>query len=245
MSNHARKSAERERAAAPVLPSAFLRQHGYDIEEGPHSDADVALLEREGKEDNGLPIRRIKSGVRRLWQDGKITGAELAATERWASNYGLGVHGASDPMRRGSSCRGDVHSSRVSCMDAATRHREAALAVGQHGDALLIQFVFFGKGLAAIARGLAVSETPGPGVDAGKTERKDYEGRVARKAQRYTQRLVRELIITIKILSDFYAAKASEQRQPSWWRPVDPETGRTVLRSRYGTVQKAISTLST
>lgn len=123
-------------------------------------------------------------------------------------------------------------------MDAATRHREAAKAIGEHGDELLVQFVFLGKGLAAIARGLAVAETPGPGADARKTERKDYEGKVTRRAQLYTQRLVRELVTTIKTLSDFYASKSTEKRQNSWWRPVDPETGRTVLRSRYGSIQK-------
>ena len=144
MSKHASKSAERERVAAPVLPTSCFVRHGYDIEEGPHSVADVELLAREGKEDTGLPIRRVRSGVRRLWQDGKITSAEMAAAEKWASDHGLGVHGASDPMRRGSSCRGDVHSFKVATMDAFTRYREASTAVGEHGEFLLTHFVFFG-----------------------------------------------------------------------------------------------------
>ena len=245
MSNRARKltiANDQERPAAPVLPTQFLRQHGYDIEEGPHSDQDVALLEREGKADNGLPVRRVRSGVRRLFQDGKISGAEMAAAERWAGDYGLGVHGASDPMRRGSSCRGDIHSFRVACMDAATRHREAATAIGERGDMLLTEFAFWGKGLAAMARQQALSETPEPGEGASKSARKDFEGKVARKAQPYTQRLVRELVTTIQTLADFYEEKAADRRQPSWWKPTDPETGKVVQRSRFGSVQAVAGT---
>lgn len=238
MSNHARKTAEMEREAAPVLPNSCFLRHGYDLEEGPHSAADIALLERDGKVDNGSPIRRVRSGVRRLFQDNKITGAEMAATERWAGDYGLGVHGASDPLRRGSSCRGDIHSFRVACLDAAARHREAAATLGPHGDMLLTEFCFRGKGLAAMARQQALKETPTPGETATKAQRKSYEGAVEKKAQPYTQALVRELVATIKALGDFYEARADDKKQPSWWKPVDPDTGKVVLRSRYGSVQQ-------
>ena len=213
-----------------------MRQHGYDIEEGPHRDQDVKLLESEGKADNGLPVRRVRSGVRRLFQDGKITSAEMAACERWASDYGLGVHGASDPMRRGSSCRGDVHSFRVACLDAATRNREAAGAIGERGDMLLAEFVFWGKGLAAVCRLLALRETPEPGEKATKGARKEHEGQVNRKAQPYTQGLVRELVTTIRTLADFYEVKATDRKQLSWWKPVDPDTGMVAQRSRYGSL---------
>ena len=159
-----------------MLPtSAFLR-HGCDIEEGPHSPADIDLLERGGKRDNGRVIRSVRSGVRRLFQDGRISGAEMAACERWSADYGLGVWGASDPQRRGSSCRGDIYSFRVACLDAATRHREAAQAVGAHGDYLLNAFVFEGRGLVAAA------ETPEPVQGAPKGVREDYEGALTRKA---------------------------------------------------------------
>ena len=237
MSSHGRKVAERERVAPPVLPTACFLRHGYDLEEGPHSPADVDLLEREGKADNGLPVRRVRSGVRRLFQDGRISGAELAACERWAADYGLGVHGASDPQRRGSSCRGDIHSFRVACLDAATRHREAAKAIGPRGDYLLTAFVFEGRGLAAVARMLAAAETPEPGQGASKGVRKEYEGAIARRAQPYTQRIAKDLIEAIQTLTEFYEDRSADKRQDSWWRPVDPETGRTILRNKMTRVQ--------
>lgn len=177
MTSHARKQAERARVDAPVLPTSCFLRHGYDLEEGPHSHADVELMEREGKADNGLPIRRVRSGVRRLYQDGRISGAEMSPCERWASDYGLGVWGASDPQRRGSSRRCDIHSFYVARMDAATRNREASQAVGAHGDLLLIQFVFEGKGLAAIARMLATVETPEPVQGVSKGSAANMRGR--------------------------------------------------------------------
>ena len=86
MSNRTRKTTTmatyQERQTVPVLPTACFIRHGYDIEEGPHSPSDVALLEREGKEDTGLPLRRVRSRVRRLWQDGKISGP------RWLRSSG-------------------------------------------------------------------------------------------------------------------------------------------------------------
>ena len=245
MSSHARRTSERARVEAPVLPTSTFLRHGYDIEEGQHSPADVDLLEREGKRDNGLSVRRVRSGVRRLHQDGRISGAELAATERWASDYGLGAHGASDPQRRGSSCRGDIHRFYVARMDAATRHREASQAVGAHGDKALMEFVFFGKGLAAIARILASAETPEPGQGAFKGIRRGYEGAMARRAQPYTQRIAKDLIEAIRNLTEFYELRSSDKRQDSLGRPVDPETGKTVLRTKFGSVKEAAQPLST
>ena len=122
-------------------------------------------------------------------------------------------------------------------MDAGSRTREAAAAIGKRGEMLLEQFAFWEKGVAAMARQQTLMETPELGEGASKGARKDHEGQVTRKAQPYTQALVRELVTTIKALADFYAAKATDRRQPSWWKPVDPETGRVVLRSKFGAVQ--------
>jgi hypothetical protein len=127
---------------APLTFHQIRSQTGYDIEEGPHSAADVDLLERQGQQDNGLPVRRVLSGLRRLLQDGAIDRTDFHYAERWAADYGLGVLGASNPERTGSSSRRDIHSYRVVCLDAASRYRESAMAVGQLGDLLLRLFAF-------------------------------------------------------------------------------------------------------
>ena len=78
-------------------------------------------------------------------------------------------------------------------MDAATRHREAAAALGKRGDWLLTEFAVWGKGLAAMARQQALRETPAPREAATKAQRKGYEGAVERRVQPYTQQTVWKL----------------------------------------------------
>ncbi len=238
---------ERTKPVAPVLPTTSLRQHGYDLEEGSHSARDAELLEQDGQQDNGIPVRRILSGVRRLYQDGKITGGDAAAAEKYAADYALGILGAMDPERRGSSCRGDLHAFQVARLDAASRYREAKSAIGAEADHLLQLFVVQQKGMAAIARQLASAETAPVKQGATKKAATDREATVIKKSRTRAEGLCLRLIAAVKDLSDFYAKQAGDRTKAkkSYWRPelseprsIDPATGKQMVL--YPTVYDAV-----
>ena len=49
----------------------------------------------------------------------------------------------------------------------------------------------------------------------------------------------------IQVLTEFYADRSADKRQDSWWRLVDPDTGKIVLRTEFGSVNEAVQLLST
>ncbi len=123
--------------AADNRPTGERLAHGVEIMVGPLSH------------DDRRAVLRIHSGLAHLLEAGKVGVAEVVAANRWRRDYELGAHGAHDPECTGTGS-GGVDAHLISAIDALTRYRWAARAVGSAGDALLRAFVSDGLSFRAI-----------------------------------------------------------------------------------------------
>lgn len=79
--------------------------------------------------------QQVARPVLALRRSGKVGDAEVAAAERYYADYALALCGARDMERIGAG--GGVQAFFAATVDAVTRYREAAQAIGPRGDALL------------------------------------------------------------------------------------------------------------
>ena len=91
--------------------------------------------------DSKRKTQRVHDAVRSLERSGRITGAHVAAAARWTWDYEWNLRSSFvDPVTasiRGGGGKSGPEMRLAAGVDASTRYREAARAVGMIGDAML------------------------------------------------------------------------------------------------------------
>ena len=130
------------RPAPPPEPPRPYWQHGRELAPAP------AVSSRE------RAPRRVQSPVLQLLANGKIGNAERAAADRWLRDYELasGAREQPDPLYVPTTPPVGGHDrTLVATVDALSRSRDAANAVGAAGQATLVAAVAMGQSLTALA----------------------------------------------------------------------------------------------
>jgi hypothetical protein len=104
----------------------------------------------EPEPDAGHKVQRIASGLHQLEKRGRIQPCHTVAALRYRRDFELGIEGARDPERTGSGARSH-DGAMIARVDAVSRYRCAADAVGPDADALLRLYVVYGLSLRAIS----------------------------------------------------------------------------------------------
>ena len=171
------------------VTSAIPRFMGAPAERWQHNDREPHPKVRDAIQ----RPQRLRTIAGTLLASGRIGGAEHAATARWVRDYELGHHHARDPESIGSGT-GSPDGIPIAICDALSRDREATLALGSRGTAVMILIGHRSISLSALARHLAPGST-GKNVDAA----------------------TRLVIETLAKLADHYAGidkRGPKQRQP-------------------------------
>ena len=169
-------------------------------------------------------VQRVCSGLRQLLAAGDIGDREEAAASRFRNDYEFGVHGATDPERRGSG--GDAGCYLSARIDARTRSRvagEAARAAvpgdDRHpcGEQLLVAFLVEGLSLDGVARHLGLVGTglpswlPQAAERAVPRERREARQRLSGSARRH---LTGDLIAALQAIVEAYHEMDTARRRP-------------------------------
>lgn len=102
--------------------------------------------------------QRLRTIVGTLLASGRIGGAEHAAAARWVRDYELGHHHARHPECVGSGT-GSPDGIPIAICDAQSRDREATLALGSRGTAVMILIGHRSISLTSLARHLDPTAT--------------------------------------------------------------------------------------
>ena len=125
-------AAERDR---PVGPTRWRGARGEEVV--------------EERDDDAVPRSRLRGGLRALYESGAISQEAYDAATRWRRDFELGVHGATDPEKRGGGPDSCYQTARHA---ALTRWRTASAAIGDEGVALMRLFAFECIGFAEASR---------------------------------------------------------------------------------------------
>ena len=107
---------------------------------------------------------RVADGVHKLYLAGKISAADVSATEQWYRDYTLGVMGVFDAEPGAGSGGGDAHTAGFARAKAANDFRQASFAVGATGANILRWFVADGWTFEAVGLRLALDRKSAVGA---------------------------------------------------------------------------------
>ena len=130
------------------------------------SESETAPPERwkhgQGKETARDGRQRVRDGVARFQREGRISGADVVACNRFYSDFALGNEGVADSDHPGRGS-GDIHGFQFARVRANQQWRAACDAVGQFGSGILVAFVIKHLTIEAIAESINLprAETKG------------------------------------------------------------------------------------
>ena len=106
-------------------------------------------------------VARVQSGILALLQAKRISGSQAAAATRYADDWSVGTGvplRASEARFLGVSLGGASHADGVPIrvLDAASRHREASLAIGRTATDRMTAFACLGTSMTAAAKLLGI-----------------------------------------------------------------------------------------
>lgn len=164
--------------------------------------SDEVILDPQQPKDTSK-VARILTGVLSLRQSNKISDAAVVAASRWHADWSRGTGHplrASEARFLGVSLGGAASSDGIPCgqLDAATRHRQAAQAVGKKSTERLLAYICLDLSLKAAAAILGVSRQDLGGALISDLERlvEHYHevdsGKLARDRQRTADRIAKQ-----------------------------------------------------
>jgi HEAT repeat protein len=103
-------------------------------------------------EHHGRRVQKALTGLDQLQRAGSISDADAAAALRFRRDYENGVLGARDPEAQRGAGGGGIPAYLAAIVDVTSRYRQAAQALGRHGDELLRGYVVEGLSIREMSR---------------------------------------------------------------------------------------------